>query len=169
MRINIYFAGWVRGPEGNQATYDSVMANVSRNIEQQDRIMEYLSGDTLNQYRFYSPHKHEGIYQIVGGWAEQRPDEREMLATMILDQCKDILGLCDIMLVLDDPEHSSGIRAEMEYAREKGILLIPWWAIADCKPVLDNLDDELLRFWQQLNGEPIVEWPEEETDIEDNL
>ena len=83
--------------------------------------------EAFPKHLFYCPHEHESIYQL--SYAELDSDAaKELLGDKIIEQCVQILLLCDLMVIDSDIKSSRGVQMELLAAQ---INEIPYVSIFD--------------------------------------
>lgn len=111
----IYVAGSVRGKKGDNATRAEMLENIEAGRARAKFLQESLAG-----CKFYFPHTHEDLFQNAF-------DEKYITSDQILDQCLDIVALCDFIVVTTDPEESQGTSKEVAHALINGLAVINVW------------------------------------------
>lgn len=114
-----YVAGSVRGANGDNATREDMLENIKAGQARARYLRESLPDCT-----FYFPHDHEGLFQDAYASDYITSDQ-------ILNQCFDIVRLCDYVLVTTDPTESEGVNAEIDKAMEYGIEVLHVWQQAE--------------------------------------
>lgn len=114
-KIRIYAAASVRGPNGDDATPETMAENIKAGVAK----VEYLR-ENMTDCEIYSPHEHERLFQ--------EPFQNGMVKSKhILDQCFGILRLCDAVIICTPPDESEGVKAEIQEAIDNGIPVIGLW------------------------------------------
>lgn len=111
--VRAYYADWVRGPNGDSAGLASMDSNIRHGIMR----CAYLR--KVTGWRIYCPHEHEDVVK----WGY---NAGEVKAEQIIKMCCDIVELSEVVILGGDPEHSAGMRAELETAT--GCQSIAWSA-----------------------------------------
>lgn len=118
---SIYLAHYVRGntEEFRQAS------ELEREMIMQQNVTEAIKhGQKLREsfpnIRFYIPGEHEDVYS-------QAYIDGVISADDIINQCEDIVGLCDMFVTMANPEHSEGVQREMFHAKNMGIPCLELW------------------------------------------
>ncbi len=111
--VRLYFAGAVRGVNGDDCEPQDVQRNVDNALER----VKYLRSHLDDRFVIYCPHEHEDRYQQA--WRKGLFKSQD-----VLDQCCDIVLLCDAILVTTDPARSEGTRVERALAEQTGMPVI---------------------------------------------
>ena len=110
--INLYWCGYVRGPDFDYNTYSPgtakiIRANVDRNIANCQRFRELVP----KRWIIYCPHEHEDLYQYAYRHIKTEAGFEE-ICRLVLKQCCAVVGLADVLLFGDGPRLSAGMIQE---------------------------------------------------------
>lgn len=108
-----YLAHWVRGLNGDNATPDEIACNLVHAQQYAAQIRRICPDLEL-----YVPAEFETLYQQC----YQASFDKAAIAELVLAQCCQIVRLCDVLLVANEP--SAGIQREINTARKAEKLII---------------------------------------------
>lgn len=114
--MNIYLAMWVRGPKGDKVS--------SMEIEENKALAEYwgqaIQSAVGSKHTIIIPHVDERLNQIDEQWVKDRDVKWVEVA---MSRCYFLLDSCQMIILLSRHHLSEGMRAELEYAKSKGLLI----------------------------------------------
>ena len=115
-KIGAYLSGWIRGPatEGTSGRVRSIEENIAKACG----IGHTLRDEYSDILQLYIPHEWEHLLDFD----DAEPDDE--MGEEILRHDGDIVKLCDVMILVDDPDGSQGMQYELTVAEEHGIDII---------------------------------------------
>jgi len=108
----------IRAQYGKHATRKQMQANIDLAIGWAAYLREQLPDSVI-----YCPGDFEDLFQ-------QAYLEGLITSEQILEQSKAIVRLCDVVLILTDPEYSEGVRQEIIEADRCNLIIIPLFTVA---------------------------------------